>query len=72
MDDQEKEKAIDVDSELDKRKLSYMRLANGAKPQTQTSVSFFILVPFVETHVEILVLDKQIHLSIYRTQSSAQ
>ncbi|KAF8625894.1 hypothetical protein AX15_005143, partial [Amanita polypyramis BW_CC] len=35
--DAQEEEGMEVDSELDERKLSYVRLANGAKPQTQTS-----------------------------------
>ena len=35
---------MDVDSELDQRKLAYVRPATGAMPQSQTSVSFLVLL----------------------------
>ena len=35
---------MNVDSELDQRKLAHVRLATGAMPQSQTSVSFLVLL----------------------------
>jgi len=42
---------MDVDSELDQRKLAYVRLATGEKPQSQTSVSFSVL--FITTSIDM-------------------
>ena len=40
----ERDDKMDVDSELDRRKAAYVRLATGATPQSQTSVSFLVLL----------------------------
>ena len=40
----ERDDKMGVDSELDRRKAAYVRLTTGATPQSQTSVSFLVLL----------------------------
>ena len=57
---------MDVDSEVEEKKLSYVRLANGNKAQSQTSVSFSITSSFfgLGQGIVLIVLNLQINKSI--------